>query len=681
MHGAERAAIMAVRSISEELTCPVCQDEFKDPRNLPCGHVYCLTCIIQLSQASVPFHCPECRNGISLPSNDPDQLPKAVLAFRMKEKLQKQAGTEQLCSEHEEEPIQLYCINCRCTVCSKCAVSNHREHDYQHVEVVAQNFAKNVNDKKAALEKQRDALLHSREANGLAVIEVRERETRIRETINTSFDELMQILQRRRDTLLTEASACMNSSAKLSALENLERLLNENIMQLDSIMETADDILRNTSSTRLIECHDEVINTIDKKLEECSKLDIQPRVDLPNVSVDVNCANELAALASAQCRIISETSEVSLSTVSGVQSTIDVLCPSTVTVNTSKETQCTGREAEVSVDFKHVTNQGKCDVYEKSSGVFEFSYCGMTRGQHRLHVEVYGKPVLGSPFSVLVTLPPNQLGKLVRVIKPVCNPNSMAISSNDIIIVNEAGSNPQLVVMDRFGRNLLIVKCKEIIIPNGIAVDKDDVIYVTDAGSNSLLKFDKCGNLMRQTGCLGVKSGQFFCPAEVAVVNEEFLYVSDSGNHRIQVFDKNLNFHHEFGTYGSKLGEFNWPGDLVYSKMNRELFIADSKNHRIQVFRLDGIPIREFGGAGFFSGRAKLICPLNICLDKTEKFLLIADIEEGRILVFTTQGKYVSSFSSKGTGKAQLQQPTRVAMDSDGYVYVCDGKNNKIIVF
>ena len=112
------------------------------------------------------------------------------------------------------------------------------------------------------------------------------------------------------------------------------------------------------------------------------------------------------------------------------------------------------------------------------------------------------------------------------------------------------------------------------------------------------------------------------------------------------------------------MGESNGLGDLAYSKKNRKLFIADTKNHRIQVLRLGGIPIRELVGPGFFSGRVKLIEPtFNICLDKNGKVsLLIADIEEGRILVFTTQGRYVSSFSSKGTEKAQLQQPTQIAI-------------------
>ena len=137
---------MAVRrsAITEELTCPICKDQFDDPRILPCGHCYCRMCVVQLfSNAAVlgAFPCPECRNRTVLPSNDPNQLPRALLAVRMKEKLQRQC--EQLCSKHDE-PLKLFCSNCKLEVCIKCALTDHREHKY---ELAAEPEGKTVNDK------------------------------------------------------------------------------------------------------------------------------------------------------------------------------------------------------------------------------------------------------------------------------------------------------------------------------------------------------------------------------------------------------------------------------------------------------------------------------------------------------------------------------------------------------
>ena len=662
-----------MRDIVEELTCPVCQGEFDDPRILPCGHCYCLNCIRQLlKKPSVPFLCPECRKETTLLRNDPNLLPKSLLAVRMKEKVKRQSE-QRLCSNHDE-PMKLFCNNCQVMACINCVLSSHANHDYQLVEVVLLNFAKTVRDKRTALEKQKEALLLAHEANRRTLAEVNEQESNIVGRINTLFDELSVILQRRKEELMIEACACMNT--KRGALDSQERALNEMLTQLHGLGKIADAILQ--SDETLMECHEEVENNIRKKLEECSKLNLHPATEPSNVCVEMTCASELSALTREQWKIISA-DFTSSTVVHGVQATIDVMCTTPATVSTSKQIQGTHGKSEVNIYFKPVTIHGNCDVYETESGVFEFSYCGTKRGHHRLCVEVNGKYI--SPVSVFVAVPPNKLGKLVRAIERIHSPNSMAISSNDLLIVNEAGATPRLLVMDRFGENVSYVNCPDVRYPNGLAVDKDGIIYVTDAISNALMKIDQKGILVQKIGSTGNKPGQFDSAGEITIVNDELIYVSDYGNHRIQVFDKNLAFCHHFGSYGSKFGEFNCPGDLAYSKTTKELFIADSKNHRIQAFTLDGKPVREFGGAGLFSGRAKLIAPLNICLDKSEKFLFIADVEEGRILVYTTMGKYVSSFSSKGNGRGQLQRPTRVAMDSDGYVYICDKGNNKIVVF
>uniref|UniRef100_A0A8C6UHC1 RING-type domain-containing protein n=1 Tax=Neogobius melanostomus TaxID=47308 RepID=A0A8C6UHC1_9GOBI len=49
--------------LQQLLTCPVCRDIFKDPRQLPCGHSLCLECVEKMVDhtSEVPFRCPDCR--------------------------------------------------------------------------------------------------------------------------------------------------------------------------------------------------------------------------------------------------------------------------------------------------------------------------------------------------------------------------------------------------------------------------------------------------------------------------------------------------------------------------------------------------------------------------------------------------------------------------------------------
>lgn len=50
--------------LKELLTCPVCQDIFEDPHQLPCGHSLCMPCLdgmLRHRPLSQPFSCPSCR--------------------------------------------------------------------------------------------------------------------------------------------------------------------------------------------------------------------------------------------------------------------------------------------------------------------------------------------------------------------------------------------------------------------------------------------------------------------------------------------------------------------------------------------------------------------------------------------------------------------------------------------
>lgn len=49
--------------LEERLMCPVCQDILADPRQLPCGHSLCLSCVEKLRDHSsdAPLRCPDCR--------------------------------------------------------------------------------------------------------------------------------------------------------------------------------------------------------------------------------------------------------------------------------------------------------------------------------------------------------------------------------------------------------------------------------------------------------------------------------------------------------------------------------------------------------------------------------------------------------------------------------------------
>ena len=97
--------------------------------------------------------------------------------------------------------------------------------------------------------------------------------------------------------------------------------------------------------------------------------------------------------------------------------------------------------------------------------------------------------------------------------------------------------------------------------------------------------------------------------------------------------------------------------------MDNELmvYVTDRNNHRVQVLTMDGRFIRSIDKKG--SGQGDLYGPRGVCVTG---FVYVAEYNNKRVSVFTKYGQFVTSF-----GNGHVTSPHGVAVDSDGFVYVC----------
>ncbi|XP_021175099.2 E3 ubiquitin-protein ligase TRIM11 [Fundulus heteroclitus] len=121
--------------LEELLMCPVCQDIFRDPRQLPCGHSQCMDCLTNLLDHSTdaPFRCPDCRAqfGAVVELQKSYALASIAEDFRLSKR------------RREKQAERVYCDRCPETKtpafksCLKCEVSLCREHTKDHLELRA----------------------------------------------------------------------------------------------------------------------------------------------------------------------------------------------------------------------------------------------------------------------------------------------------------------------------------------------------------------------------------------------------------------------------------------------------------------------------------------------------------------------------------------------------------------
>ena len=109
------------------------------------------------------------------------------------------------------------------------------------------------------------------------------------------------------------------------------------------------------------------------------------------------------------------------------------------------------------------------------------------------------------------------------------------------------------------------------------------------------------------------------------------------------------------------------------------MYVADCGNDRIQVFTAEGRFLRMFGRVG--EGGGELGEPSAIAVDGSGLVYVGEHGSHGCVSVFTSEGGFVTSFGRRGSGPGQFNDPRGLAVDSSGVVYVCDSKNDRLQIF
>ena len=79
-----------VHKLKERLVCPVCRDEYTNPRSLPCLHTFCFKCLTQLvNRSTLRNHiaCPVCKQNVKLPVDGASGFPMSFLHLDLKEQV------------------------------------------------------------------------------------------------------------------------------------------------------------------------------------------------------------------------------------------------------------------------------------------------------------------------------------------------------------------------------------------------------------------------------------------------------------------------------------------------------------------------------------------------------------------------------------------------------------------
>jgi sugar lactone lactonase YvrE len=245
--------------------------------------------------------------------------------------------------------------------------------------------------------------------------------------------------------------------------------------------------------------------------------------------------------------------------------------------------------------------------------------------------------------------------------------------------------------------------------PIGVAVDTLGNVYVVDPDNSTIRRIYPGGNVVtfagQSTGQPGNVDGPaalafFNTPSGVAVDIANNVYVADTGNQTIRMIGTGGQVTTLAGLgsvagYQDGVGTnamFSGPSAVAVDGAGN-VYVADSGNHAIREIAPDGVVTTVAGNAavaGSTDGigtNATFSNMAGLAVDKSGN-IYVADTYNDTIRMISTNGTVttIGGFPglpgrSDGTGaNALFSQPTGIAVDASGIIYVADSMNNTIRV-
>ena len=407
----------------------------------------------------------------------------------------------QKCPDHDE-PLKIFCFDCKQLICRDCVIFEHAGHKSAYVKKAAPETRKKLAEHLSPLKNLLPDLSTAVNQVRATKQEIQAEGKLVEKQVNAKFQELHDILEQCKARVLKKAHDI--GERKMEKLTVQEKGLDLSVGCVQSLVDFVERTLENASDEELITMQEQVVSRIDaevvKRGKEAASADPVGKADF---GVEVFVSEDLKKLCENNVVVYEDTPVVSGEGIKIAEvdksSKLSLVFPST-----QQKPPVIRATLESLVDQTSL----KLEAVPVKKGVYSIEYIPKVRGRHHLLISVDGRPITGSPFSVSVRIPPTKLDKPVRKIQGI-DPWYLSINSSNEVIVSDYEQD--VVIMNKQGERLHNISKTQhgFKFVCGVAVDNDDNIYVSDSNNHCVYKFNKNGELLERVGKKGSGPGEF----------------------------------------------------------------------------------------------------------------------------------------------------------------------------
>ena len=694
----------AVKKIDSKLECSICYENFKEPKLLPCFHVFCKSPCLERLVVQGPegqsLTCPTCRCNVPLPDNGVAGLQTDFHIehlFEIKNSLEEAKKAD--CENCKRSTAIKFCQQCKKLMCDKCTEMHQMWEDFRDHRIIDTDDAKA--DTISALTPSKKILRCTKHSDKKLKIycetcsELICSDCTIRIHKTHDYDLIKEVFPTHKEELINNLCPLKEKLNKVTqGLEKLE----------DRITEISDQQATAEADAKAI---DELILILKQRKEEIlTSINSQTQQKLKELTAQ----KELVETTQTNMSSCLEYAEAGLET--GTEGEVVRMKESVlkrieeITAEFNPETLQPNTEAdivEIESELKPLINV--CDSLKKIASdpiSAENSYAtgnGMKFAMKDTQTTVDVHPItrrneecyheLTCTCNLTGELVHTQSGTVIKcdvsqendrhtiIYQPVYRGrHSLHIRVNGRHI---RGSPFSIAVTPSLGSLRKPVRgVANLDEPYCIAVNSKGQVVVVESGIHCVSVLTSEGKKILRFGKEGSEKGQFYVPRGVAIDQSDNIYVVEKNNHRIQKFTSEGKFRAAVGgKKGSKNLRFKHPVGICFNSTNQLLYVCDTSNHRIQVLTTDLTFVRAFGEEGNELGQFQY--PRNATFNSINN-LYVTDYKNHRIQVFTAEGEFLRAFFDKSDGR-KLENPYAIAIDSSDIVYVSELELNCVSMF